>query len=402
MMQAWGEPDASDWSYCVKTAIDDDYDVICRSSILLTADRTLANVLRSDSPILVVSTPSVDRLYGDRIRGYFATLDPGADVSFTILACSEARKSIDQVLAICEAASKAGLARQSQIVCIGGGVSLDIVGLAATLFRRGIPHVRVPTTLIGMIDAGIGVKNAVNFAGSKSLLGTFTPPEACIIDPTFLATLPERHLRCGLAEMFKIAVMCSPELFALLKTRAARLPDGDVGSPLELAKEIQLSIHWTLREIELNLFERKELFRDRYARKLDFGHTFSPYIEMASNHGLLHGEAVAVDMAICAELARRLEILDETSCAHMLDLLSRMGLPIYCAGMDTGAMHASLRSVVRHRDGNLNLALPSGIGSAVFVRDLSRVSATLLEEVWQRLARLSSRTNADPNLQRER
>jgi 2-epi-5-epi-valiolone synthase len=302
---------------------------------------------------------------------------------------------MDQVLAVCQRASEVGLARRSQIVCVGGGVLLDIVALAATLFRRGIPHIRVPTTLIGMIDAGIGVKNAVNFGVSKSLLGTFTAPDACIIDPSFLATLPRRHLQCGLAEMIKIAVMCSPELFARLEARADRLLRDAVGMPLELVEDlIQLSVRWTLQELELNLFERSELFQGTYARKLDFGHTFSPYIEMASHHRILHGEAVAIDMAICAELAHSLGILDETSRTRLLDVLLRVGLPIHCPGMDSGAMHASLKAIVRHRDGNLNLALPAGIGRAIFVKDLSEVSASLLDEVWQRLSRLPSRVDA--------
>jgi 3-dehydroquinate synthetase len=205
-------------TYSVKAALDEGYEIVCRTGVLSPRDRTLANVLRPESPILIVTTPSVERLYGAQIRAYLATLDPGARISFMVLACTETDKNIGQVLDICETAAKAGLARQSQIVCFGGGVSLDIVGLAATLFRRGIPQIRVPTTLIGMIDAAVGVKNAVNFAGSKSMLGTFTPPEACIVDPSFLATLPKRHVRCGLAEMIKVAVMCSPKLFSLLES----------------------------------------------------------------------------------------------------------------------------------------------------------------------------------------
>jgi 3-dehydroquinate synthase len=241
-----------------------------------------------------------------------------------------------------------------------------------------------------MVDAGIGVKNAVNFAAAKSLLGTFTAPEACIIDPSFLATLPRRHLQCGLAEMIKIAVMCSAELFAHLEARADRLLGDAFGMPLALSEDlIQLAVQSTLKELELNLFERSELFQENYARKLDFGHTFSPYIEMASRHRILHGEAVAIDIAICAELAHNLGILDETSRTRLLDVIIRIGLPIHCPGIDPGAMYASLNSIVRHRDGNLNLALPTRIGRAMFVRDLSDLSPALLDEIWQRLSRLS-------------
>lgn len=388
------DQETREWLYSVRASRDERFDVVCRAGILSSTDRTLANALRSDAPILVVTTPSVDRIYGDRLRRYFSTNAARSTISFMVLSCSETRKSMEQVLTVCQRAAEARLARRSQIMCVGGGVSLDICGLAATLFRRGIPHVRVPTTLIGMIDAGIGVKNGINFGGSKSLLGSFTPPEACIIDPSFLTTLPRRHLQCGLAESVKIATMCSPELFARLETLSHRLRGEEL--PLELMEDVvRLSVQWTLDELDRNLFERSELFADRtYARKLDFGHTFSPYLEVASEHRILHGEAVAIDMAVSAELSHILGFIDDASRARLLNVLRRFGLPIHWSGIDPAALHASLESVVRHRDGNFNLALPAGIGRAVFIRDLSEVSVTLLDEVSRRLARLSAKEDA--------
>lgn len=385
------EVEAQGFVCSVRASRDEHFDVICRSGILSLRDNTLASALRADAPVLVVSTPSVDRLYGDRFRHYLSKNASRNQICFMVMPCSEKQKSMEQVLAVCQRAAEARLARRSQIVCVGGGVALDISALAATLFRRGIPHIRIPTTLIGMIDAGIGVKNGINFGGSKSLIGTFTAPEACIIDPTFLSTLPLRHLQCGLAESIKIATMCSPELFTSLEALAIRLPD-DFGIPLEIAEDVvQLSVRWTLNELGLNLFERKELFHDTYARKLDFGHTFSPYIEAASHHRILHGEAVAIDMAVSAELAHRMGFLDETSRTRLFNLHRRMGLPIYWSGIDPCSMHASLESVVRHRNGNLNLVLPAGIGRAAFVKDLSDVRVAVLKEVLQRLLYMSSR-----------
>lgn len=383
--------ETSDWSYSVPALRDDSYDVICHTNILALEDRTLANAFRADTPILVVSTPSVDRIYGDQLRRYVAAKGPRAAVSFIVLECAEARKGMDQVLAVCHCAAEAHLARRSQIVCVGGGVSLDIAGLASSLYRRGIPFISVPTTLIGMIDAGIGVKNGINFGGCKSLLGAFSPPEACIIDPSFLATVPRRHLQCGLAEAIKIAIMCSPELFARLEVPVDQLLGDVCGMPLESAENVvQLSVQWTLSELELNLFERNELFPDTYARKLDFGHTFSPYIEAASAHRILHGEAVAIDIALSAELAYSMGILDKALRSRFLNLLRRVGLPIYPSGIDAGTMYASLESIVRHRNGNLNLVLPAGLGCATFVRNLSDIPPALLNDVMQRLSRYPS------------
>jgi len=381
------------WSYSVRAARQDSYDVNYRRDLLSLKDPTLADALRPGASVLVVTTPSVDRLYGDRLRAYLAAHASQNSFTHMVLPCSEADKSFEKVLSICHKASDAGLARQSQVVCVGGGVLLDIAGLAATLFRRGVPHIRVPTTLIGMIDAAIGVKNAVNYNQSKSLLGTFTPPEACFIDPSFLATLPRRHLQCGLAELIKIAVMCSSELFQKFEARADQLLLGATGIDIDLSSDlIQLGAYWTLKELELNLFERRELFEEQsYARKLDFGHTFSPMVETSSGHSILHGEAVAIDMAICAELAYRMQILNKSARTRILDALLAVDLPIHLEGLEAGELHASLESVVRHRDGNLNLPLPSDIGSAVFVKDLRDVSATLLREALETLGCYAAR-----------
>jgi 3-dehydroquinate synthase len=390
-----GGRERSGWSYSVRASRNESYDVVCHAHILALDDTMLANAFRDEAPILIVSTPSVDRIYGHKLRRYVAENVRRAPVSFMVLECSEPQKGMDQVLAVCQRAAEARLARRSQIVCVGGGVSLDISGLAATLFRRGIPFIGVPTTLIGMIDAAIGVKNGINFGGSKSMLGAFSPPEMCIVDPSFLVTVPRRHLQCGLAEVIKIATMCSPELFACLEVRSDQLLDEVCGMPLELAEDlVQLSIQCTLSELELNLFERNELFPDTYARKLDFGHTFSPYIEVGSVHRILHGEAVAIDMAVSAELAYRLGILEEALRDRFLYLLRRVGLPIYPSGIDNRRIYASLESVVRHRNGNLNLVLPAGLGCAAFIRDLSDISATLVSEVIQRLSQLSLREDA--------
>lgn len=380
---------AQDWSYAVNASRDETFSVIRRAGILSEQDTTLSDILCCDAPILVVTTPSVDRFYGERLRHYLSANVSRSAVSYFVLECSESRKGMDQVLAVCQRAAEVGLARRSQIVCFGGGVSLDLCGLAATLFRRGIRLVRVPTTLIGMIDAGIGVKNGINFSGSKSLLGTFSPPEACIIDPSFLATLPRRHLQCGLAESIKIATMCSADLFGRVEACADWLLGAEVGLPFESAEDlIQLSVYWTLEELGLNLFERNEVFAGMYARKLDFGHTFSPYLEAASCHRLLHGEAVAIDIALAAEVAHILGILDDASRGRIVNLLRRLDLPVSWPGLDAAALFASLESVVRHRNGNLNLVLPSGIGRAAFVT-MSWLSVDVLEQAHRRLLQLS-------------
>jgi 3-dehydroquinate synthase len=124
-----------------------------------------------------------------------------------VLHCNEATKSVEQVLRVCERARQVGLDRSGLLIGIGGGICTDIVTVAASWIRRSIRYIRVPTTLVGQADAGIGIKGAVNFSQKKSYLGCFHPPRAVIITPPFLKTLPHNNLREGFAEIIKMAII---------------------------------------------------------------------------------------------------------------------------------------------------------------------------------------------------
>lgn len=365
-------PDHDEFS--IGSRRDEQYSVLYRPDALNEHESTLASVLR-ERPSIFVMTPTVERLYGARLRAYLAANGRTSGVSFLTIACSESSKGMDQVLQVCEHAASAGLERRSQIVAFGGGVAMDICGVAASLFRRGIQLVRIPTTLIGIIDAGIGVKNGINFAGKKSLLGTFSAPEACLLDPRFLRSLPSRHIRCGLAESLKMALIRSAPLFALLEEHGPALVRSAFQSPPEVAESvIKLSVEGMLDELSTNLFEKA------YARKVDFGHTFSPYIEERSGHEIAHGEAVAMDIALSAQIAWRLGLLMDDDLRRIHSTLQRLDLPLCWNGTNAGELRRSLKTVVDHRDGRLNLVVPTGLGTCTFLPHLEEVTPTLLEE----------------------
>merc|ERR1711988_1227576 len=135
----------------------------------------------------------------------------------------EEEKSMDMVLAVAEAMKKFNIDRRSEpVIAIGGGVALDIVGLAASLFRRRTPYIRIPTTALSYVDASVGAKSGVNFMGAKNILGAYVPPAAALLDSAFFATESERRIANALAEMAKMAIMKSAELFELLEDNADR------------------------------------------------------------------------------------------------------------------------------------------------------------------------------------
>jgi len=353
--------------------------IVMSSGVLTPDNSTLAELVGARKALFVI-TPSVDRLYGRALRAYISSVLERSDSEVFVLNVTETTKNLGSLGVLAAQASDLGLGRDGPMVAVGGGVCSDVTGLCASLYRRGVPHIKVPTTLVGLIDAGIGTKNSVNHNGHKSLLGTFSAPEASLLDASFLATLPDRHLRTGLAEMFKMAVIDDRGLFELLEAHGQGLVRSKFQAPQSVAAEVaKRSAGGMLHELSLNLYEQSR------QRKVDFGHTFSPYVETASKHRILHGEAVAIDIAISAEIAASLGLLVADDLEILIRALTNLGLPSYWAGIVVSDMYASLESIRLHRSGSLHLVVPSGIGSCVFLGD-DEVSAPLLDACLRRLA----------------
>lgn len=153
---------------------------------------------------LVFIEETVHQLYGDALYSYFNHHRVKARVVSFV--ATEETKSTATLLHILEEIEKFSPNRRSEpIIGIGGGVCLDLVGLAATLFRRRTPYIRVPTTLLALVDASVGAKTGVNFCNAKNKLGAYVPPVAVFLDNTFLKTLPTRHLSNGVGEILKVS-----------------------------------------------------------------------------------------------------------------------------------------------------------------------------------------------------
>lgn len=356
--------------------------IIRTTDLFSVSNRTLADAIGDRRPF-VVYTPAVDRFYGRRLRRYMTDHFPrGFDTM--LLARAEDSKTLSAVEEICKRAAEAGLRRTSPMVAVGGGVCTDLVGLASAVFRRGVPHMKVPTTLIGLVDAGIGTKNAVNHAGRKSLVGTFHPPEASILDPVFIRSLPRRHVVNGLAEVAKLATVIDADLFEVLERSGPTLVRTRLEHPTpDAAVVTERAARGMLSELADDLYEHV------YQRAMDFGHTFSPYFETASHHAVLHGEAVAMDIALSAALAAELGILSCGDRDRILGCLRGLGLDSTWPGTDCLALWDTLAAVCEHRNGALNLCLPTRVGAHTFV-GLEDFDAATLQRVhtWLKTSEL--------------
>lgn len=319
-------------------------------------------------PALVVTSPTAGRLYAPAVVGELAAA--GGDVATFTVASGEGDKTMAKVESICAEAVRLGIGRDGVLVGVGGGVLTDLVTMAASLVKRGIGYVRVPTTLVGLIDAGIGVKGAVNAFGRKSALGCFHAPDAVVLDPATLATLPRPHLRYGLAEMVKIALVKDGSAFEDLERSGAALLDGRLTGGARRA--IWTAVGLLLDELEPNLYET-----ETYRRLADFGHTFSPAVEAASGFQIHHGDAVALDMALSTAVAQRLSLVTATDAGRVYDLLERLELPLCSPHLGLEACEASVAEAVAHRGGRLHLVVPAGIGTGRFL-EAADLDATLL------------------------
>ena len=214
----------------------------------------------------------------------------------------------------------AGADRQTAVVALGGGVIGDLAGFAAATYQRGVPYVQVPTTLLAQVDAAVGGKTAVNHPRGKNMIGAFYQPRAVIADTDTLATLPDRELLAGLAEVVKYGLIRDPAFFEYLEGHWA----GIVGrEPEALAEAVYRSCRNKAEVVAAD--EREGGLR----ALLNLGHTFGHAIETGTGYSAwLHGEAVAVGMVMAAEASHRLGLLPGEALTRIRTLLDRTGLPV--------------------------------------------------------------------------
>lgn len=251
-----------------------------------------------------------------------------------------------------------GLGRDSVIIAVGGGVVGDLAGFVAATYMRGVPVVQVPTTLLAMIDASIGGKTGIDTPAGKNLVGAFHQPVAVLIDPQVLDTLPLRELRGGIAELVKYGAIADEVYYAEVEAALPELLSEKGRNSDRLRSIIVRSV-----EIKSDIVSRDE--REEGLRKiLNFGHTIGHAVELISGYSLLHGEAVAIGMALEAALAERIGLARSGTAAEITRVLSLAGLPTTLppnVGLD--AVIEAMRSDKKRRGATTMFSLPLRIGA---------------------------------------
>ena len=357
----------------VRTERPVSYDIVCRHDLFHPDnDALLATVDNSGGPRrFVVVDSHILEDYGDAIENYFKANN--IDAFIHRFDAGESNKSIDQYLAVLEALDTFPINRRNEpIIAIGGGVVTDLVGFVASSWRRGVPHINVPTTLMGYVDAAIGVKTGINFKQHKNRLGSFSSPERVLLDHTFFQTLPHRHLLNGMGEILKLAIVKEPDLFSTLERHGNACIEAQFQDTTSW-EILSVSVESMLEELIPNLFETE------LARVVDFGHTFSTALEMQEHLGMLHGEAVVIDMLLSCIIAWQRSLLTQEDLQRIFSLVLTLKLRLTSEGLHPDLLMQALIERQHHRNGVQRVPLPMGIGSYCFVAniDLDDVTAAV-------------------------
>jgi 2-epi-5-epi-valiolone synthase len=313
----------------------------------------------------VVVDKTVHDLYGDAIDAYFQAHN--VEFVVVVLECTEPLKETPNLFKTLEAMESFHLNRSGEVVIgIGGGILLDIVGLAATIYRRGVDYLRIPTTLLALVDASVGVKTGINYRDRRNRLGSYFGPVAAYLDRSFLKTLPRHELVVGMGEILKMAVVKDRRLFELIEDHGPDLIDAHFQTGEIATEVINRSIQGMVEELEPNLWEKD------MKRLVNFGHSFSPVIEMMSKGELAHGEAVALDVLYSCILSNERSLLSDEELMRVFHTQRNLGLPTwYPLFGDEELMLESLADTVRHRNGAQDLPIPIRIGHSIFFNNIT-------------------------------
>ncbi|HVJ80604.1 MAG TPA: 3-dehydroquinate synthase [Planctomycetia bacterium] len=265
--------------------------------------------------------------------------------------------------------------RRTLVVAVGGGVISDLAGFVAATYARGVPFAIVPTTLLAMVDASVGGKVAIDHPGAKNIIGCFHQPRLVYCNLETLSTLPQREVRCGLAEAVKHAFILDPEYLDMIERDAGKLLAGDRAA---LAEHVSRNCAIKARVVTAD--EREET---GIRAMLNFGHTFGHAFETAGGYReLQHGEAVSVGMICAARLAVKLGRVGDDYLDRLRTLLERLGLPTRAPAELLECDLVSLMRVDKKASGGaIRFVLPSAVGRVELVEGVDeRLVRTVLAE----------------------
>jgi 3-dehydroquinate synthase len=297
----------------------------------------------------------------------------GLHAGTEILPPGEATKSFTTLAGLCGRLIEMGLERRDAVIALGGGVIGDLAGFAASIVRRGMPFVQIPTTLLAQVDSSVGGKTGINTPQGKNLVGAFHQPRLVLADTDLLATLPAREFRAGYVEAAKYGLLGDADYFAWLEQNGPAVFAGDEAA---LTRAIAVAVRGKAGIVARDETETGERML------LNLGHTFGHALETWAGFSdrLLHGEAIAIGICQAFRLSEELGFIGNNSVVRVETHFAALGLPTRIAQIpggrtpDTPALLEIMGQDKKVREGRLTLILVRGIGEAFITRDVSTLT----------------------------
>ena len=316
----------------------------------------------------VISDETVWGLHGERLTA--ALEKAGIGVWPVIVQPGEQTKSFEDLARVLDRLLEVQLGRNDVITAFGGGVVGDLAGFAAAIYKRGVDFIQVPTTLLAQVDSSVGGKTAIDTPRGKNLVGAFHQPRLVLADLDVLATLPDREMRCGYAEIVKYGLLGDFGFFEWLEANAGAV----------LAREPEALAHAVARSVEMKaeIVAEDETEQGRRAL-LNLGHTFGHALETETGHGegLLHGEAVGLGMALAFRFSAAQGLCTRQDAVRAAAAIAAAGLPTTLAEARLSGARFEAGNLVRHmaqdkkaEGGKLTFILARRLGEAFVAKDV--------------------------------
>lgn len=328
-----------------------------------------------------VADTNTHRLFAGGIDAHLAA--HGLAAEWFVVEPGEDAKTWGVLERLCDWLLALGVTRKDHVFAIGGGVVGDLVGFACSVVKRGVGFVQLPTTLLAQVDSSVGGKTAINTRAGKNLIGAFHQPSLVLIDPLVLATLPDREMRAGFAEVLKYGLLGDAAFFAWLEANGAKVLARERAA---LEHAIATSIAMKARIVAADERETEDL-----RALLNLGHTFGHALEAETGFSdrLLHGEAVALGMVLAAKYSARRGEISRDDAARAEAAIAAAGLPARIADLGLACDGAALARHMRHDKKAEGTTLPflllRTLGEAYVARDvdLADIAAFMDEELSQ-------------------
>lgn len=345
---------------------DNGYAAEIGEGILFEDDENNTILRQNPDKVFIITDDNVKQAWGDDLRKFLSR--SGLETHTLYFPAGEKSKTPETVNSLAEQLAENECSLDSLILSLGGGVVGDIAGFVASTYKRGIPYIQIPTSLVAHVDSSIGGKTGVNLKHGKNLLGSFYHPRAVISDTQTLTTLPEKEMKNGLAELIKYGIMFDRKLFEYLEETCTE-------------RRIDIYQHWIKRAVEIKSIIVEQDEKDTGIRTiLNYGHTIGHAIEAESNYSIPHGEAISIGMVYEGAIAVNLGILNEKEHEKQNNLLRKANLPVNYDG-DAQNLIKHMRLDKKSGRKEIRMVLPKSIGQA-HQKDsfLITISEELIEE----------------------